>query len=311
MAVPRPVHNSHFQCAIMHIMDWDALQAFLAVARTGRVSTAARRLGVEHTTVSRRISALEAELGVPLFYRTTGGYLLTVHGQNAVANAETMERAALGLAARAREGAGAVVGSVRLALAPEFASHWLAPKLAQFRDRHPGIALQLLVGTRQRNLARGEADLAIQSPKPRQQGLLAVRIARTTLALYAARKLAAGARRRVTNVESLRGAPLLVYTPQFRMLQEAPWFQELLAGARVALETNSTHALLAAAQAGAGFAVLPRFVARECEDLVEVSEPVAEHDVWLIKHPDFSRDPRVRVAADFLRDIAARPNGLC
>ena len=63
-------------------MDWDALQVFLTVARTGRISAAAKRLGVEHTTVSRRLSALEADLGVPLFYRTTTGYLLTAHGQN-------------------------------------------------------------------------------------------------------------------------------------------------------------------------------------------------------------------------------------
>ena len=86
----------------MHRVDWDRLQAFLAVARTGRVSAAARRLDVEHTTISRRLAALESELGVPLFYRTTRGYLLTAHGQNALAEAEAMERAALALAARAR-----------------------------------------------------------------------------------------------------------------------------------------------------------------------------------------------------------------
>jgi DNA-binding transcriptional LysR family regulator len=120
----------------MHRLDWDALQVFLAVARGGRISTAARRLGVEHTTVSRRLSALEEELGVPLFYRTTTGYLLTPHGQNVLASAETMETAAIAVAARAREGSGAIAGRVRLALVPEFASHWLAPRLDAFRTLH-------------------------------------------------------------------------------------------------------------------------------------------------------------------------------
>lgn len=295
----------------MHNVDWDNLQAFLAVARSGRISAAARRLAVEHTTVSRRLAALEAELGVPLFYRTTTGYLLTPHGQNALAQAETMESAALALVSRAREGSGAIAGRVRLAMAPEFASHWVAAKLAELRKRYPRIDLQILVGTRQRNLTRGEAELAIQSPRPRQRDLVAVRIARVSLGLYASKALARDARLRITNRETLQGAPLLTYTSEFQMLQEAKWFQALLDSADIALETNSTHTLLAAALAGAGVAVLPRFVARWHDDLVAVSDDVADQDVWLITHPEFRRDPKVRAASDFLKRIAAEPDGLC
>ena len=284
-------------------MNWDNLQVFLTIARTGRVSGAARRLGVEHTTVSRRLEALEKELGVPLFYRTTTGYLLTSHGKNVVASAEAMERAAIAVAGRAREGSGAIAGRVRLALAPEFASHWLTPALPAFRREHPQIELQILVGTRERNLTRGEAELSIQSPRPRQQGLVAVRIARTAAALYASKSALGGKRLWVTGVETLRGLPLLVYTSPYQMLQQAKWFQPILTSATIGLETNSTHVLLAAARAGAGVAVLPRFIAREEEDLQEVSEPVAEHDVWLITHPEFRRDPKVRATADFLKRI--------
>jgi DNA-binding transcriptional LysR family regulator len=300
----------------MHRVDWDGLQVFLAIARAGRISAAARRLGVEHTTVSRRLAALENDLGVPLFYRTTTGYLLTSHGQNVLANAETMERAAIAVGARAREGRGGIAGRVRLAMAPEFASHWLAPRLTAFRALHPQIELQILVGTRQRDLSRGEAELAIQSPRPRPQGLVAVRIARTTTVLYASKALYASTapagekRLRVNSVDTLRDLPLLAYTSPFQMLQEAKWFQPILASATIVLETNSTHALLAAARAGAGVAVLPRFVARGHDDLVAVSDNVAEHDVWLITHPEFRRDPKVRSTAEFLKRIAADPNGL-
>ena len=291
-------------------MDWDNLQVFLTITRTGRVSAAAKRLGVEHTTVSRRLEALEKELGVPLFYRTTTGYLLTSHGKNAVASAEAMERAAIAVAGRAREGSGTIAGRVRLALAPEFASHWLAPALPAFRAEHPQIELQILVGTRERDLTRGEAELSIQSPRPRQQGLVAVRIAHTTAALYTSKRALGGKRLWVTSVETLRGLPLLVYTPAYQMLQHAKWFQPTLASATIGLETNSTHALLAAARAGAGVAVLPRFVARQDEDLIAVSENVADHDVWLITHPEFRRDPKIRATADFLKRVAAGPQGL-
>jgi DNA-binding transcriptional LysR family regulator len=291
-------------------VDWDSFQAFLAVARTGRISAAARRLDVEHTTVSRRLAALEVELGVPLFYRTSTGYFLTPHGHNALAQAEMMERAALALAARAREDSGTIAGRVRVAMAPEFASHWVGPKLGDFRQAYPEIQLQILVGTRQRDLTRGEAELAIQAPRPRHQKLLTVRIARTSTGLYASKRLVRDSRWKVTTPETLRGMPLLTYTSAFRMLQEAKWFQSVLAGATVALETNSTHALVSAAIAGTGVAVLPRFVGRTYGELLEVSDDVAAHDVWLVTHPEFRRDPKVRATATFLKQIASGSGGL-
>ena len=295
----------------MHNVNWDALQAFLAVARTGRISAAARRLDVEHTTVSRRLAALEDALGVPLFYRTNTGYTLTAHGRTALVEAEAMEHAALALAAQVREGSGAVAGRVRVAMAPEFASHWLAPKLGAFRATHPQIEVHILVGTRQRDLSRGEAELAIQAPRPRQKNLVAVRMGRTVTALFASKTIASVPRWRITCVETLRGLPLLAYTPAFQMLQEARWFQAVLAEVGAYIETNSTHALLAAARAGVGVAVLPRFVAQWHDDLIEVSDAVAAHDVWLITHPEFRRDPKVRATADFLKRIATGPEGLC
>ena len=294
----------------MHSVDWDNLQVFLAIARAGRISAAARRLEVEHTTVSRRLAALEAELGVPLFYRTAAGYVLTPHGHNVLSSAETMEGAAIAVAARAMEKTAAMAGRVRVALPPEFASHWLAPKLSAFRTLHPQIELQVLVGTRQRNLWRGEAELAVQSPRPRQQGLIAVRIARTTMGLYASASLAGAGRLRIGGPGSMRGLSLLTYTPSFDMLQNARWFQALRASSDVNLTTNSTHALLAAARAGVGVAVLPRFVARQHDDLVAVSDDIAEHDVWLITHPEFRRDPKIRGTADFLKRIAGGAHGL-
>jgi DNA-binding transcriptional LysR family regulator len=222
-----------------------------------------------------------------------------------------MEEAAHALAARARESSGVLAGPVRVAMAPEFASHWMAPRLEPFRREHPGIELHILVGTRQRDLSRGEAELAIQSPRPRQQKLVAVRIGRAALGLYASRKIVGDGRWRITTRETMRGHPLLTYTPALAMLQEAGWFQSLVADVGACLETNSTHALLAAARAGVGVAVLPRFVARGHDDLVRVSDDVANHDVWLITHPEFRRDPKVRVTTNFLKRIAKEANGLC
>jgi DNA-binding transcriptional LysR family regulator len=294
----------------MHTMDWDEVRVFLAVARAGRISHAARALGVEHTTVGRRLAAFEAALGAQLFYKTAGGYRLTLQGESALGNAEAMERAALGLGARVRESAGAVAGRVRLALLDEVASHWLALHLVPFRERYPAIDLQVVTGIQALDLSRGEADLAIRTPRPRQPGLSALRLSKNATGLYAAREFLRGKRLRVTSADDARGLPLLLYLPEFHALQEAAWFQPVLAAARVVLRTNSTHTLLGAARAGAGLVVLPRLVARHYDELVSVSDDTASGDLWLVGHSESRRDPKLRATSEFLKRAASGPDGL-
>ncbi len=292
-------------------MDWDGFQVFLAVARAGRISPAAKQLGVEHTTISRRLSAFESELGVRLFYRTAGGYRLTAHGESALAHAEAMERAALGFRARTQESAGDVSGRVRLALLDELATHWLAPALPAFSMRLPGVTLELVTGIQRLDLSRGEADLAVRTPRPRQPGLSAVRLGTTTSGLYACKALLGGKRLAIEDVASAGSFALLVFSSAYHALQSAPWFQPVLAAQRIALASNSAHALLAAAREGVGVAVLPRMVARKYADLVPVSADLARHDQWLAIHPELRRDPKVRAVADLLKRLATGPDGMC
>jgi DNA-binding transcriptional LysR family regulator len=283
-------------------MDWDDLRGFLALARAGRVSTAARGLAVEHTTVSRRIAALERDLGVRLFYRTASGYRLTAEGQMALGEAAAIEQSALVLAARARERAGSATGRVRVAMVGELASEWLAPLVPAFRKLHPGIELEILVGIDVVDLTRGEADLAIRIPRPRQPGLAAVKLASLATGLYATRAVL-GRRRRVD--EASRGLPLLVYSAAYHALQSAAWFQPVMAGSTTVLMTNHSQVLLRAALAGSGIAVLPRFMADAHRTLVSVSEDLSANDMWLVTHAEVRRDPKVRLTAEFLRRAAA------
>jgi DNA-binding transcriptional LysR family regulator len=286
------------------------LRVFLAVARTARISAAARELGVEHTTVGRRLAALERVLDVPLFHRTPGGYRLTPHGEAALQSATAMEQAALAVGARARERSETLRGRVRVALLDEIASHWLAYHVPALRVRHPALELELLTGIAPLDLSRGEADLAVRTPRPRKAGLAAVRLGRTTTGLYASSRLLAGEPMHVVDTASLRGHALLVFTPPYRQLQSAAWLQPVLREAPIAMRTNSTHSLLCAARAGAGVAVLPRIVARRYPDLVSVSDDIRVGEHWLVTHPEVRRDPKVRAVADFLKQAAAGPDGL-
>lgn len=278
-------------------MDWDDLRVFLAVARAGRVAAAARDLSVEHSTVARRLAKLEHDLGAPVFVRTTGGYRLTPAGARAYALAETIERGAVELTGRIRAQSGSLAGRVRLALLDELATAWLAPKLPAFRARYPDLDLEVTVGIPPTDLARGEAEIAIRTPRPRQQGLAAVRLARVTTGLYMARS-----RRRARIDTHSRGLELFVYLPAWHALQSAAWFQPVLASSRVVLATNSSNLLAAAARTGAGLAVLPRFMADRT--LAAVSDDLSAHDQWLVMHPELRRDPKVRAVASFLRGAA-------
>jgi DNA-binding transcriptional LysR family regulator len=187
----------------------------------------------------------------------------------------------------------------------EFASHWLAPNLPAFRARFPELELQLVTGIAPLDLTRGEAELAVRTPRPRQTGLSAVKLARVGTGLYASRAYVAGKRLRVD--ASSRGLDLLVYLPAYAALQNAPWFQPVLTSSRVLLVTNSSHTLLAAARAGAGIAVVPHFMATAYPELVPVSDDVALADdfMWLVTHPEFRRDPKVRAVAAWLREAGA------
>ena len=284
----------------MHIVKWDDLRIFLAVARAGRVAAAARSLDVEHSTVARRIAALEADVGAALFFRTAGGYQLTSEGRAALAGAEAMERAALTLGGRIQEHAGQLAGRVRIAILDELASHWLAHHLPAFRARFPQIELEVLVGIAPLDLARGEAELAIRTPRPRQPGLSAVKLAALSTALYAPRA------RRITVDASSRALELLLYTSAYHRLQSLAWFQPVIASSNIVMTSNSTQVLLAAARAGAGIAVLPHFAGTRYADLACVSDDVSPRDdMWLVVHPEFRRDPKVRATADFLRKAAS------
>ncbi|MBC8088950.1 MAG: LysR family transcriptional regulator [Phycisphaerae bacterium] len=284
--------------------DWDHVRVFLAVARSGRVAVAARRLGVQHTTISRQLATLETELGAQLFYRTASGYLLTAAGESILATAESMEQAAVAIGARISATLGKLSGRVRVWMPPEFASDWLAPELPKFRTRYPGLELLVLVGTRTLDLSRAETELAVQGPRPVQTGLVTLRIGRSAMRLYASRAFVGRKTLRITDAESAQKIPLLVYTPQFQVLQKATWFQAALSGPNVVMQSNSTHLLLSAAQASVGVAVLPQFVARRYDDLVAVSDVISDNDMWLVTHPEFRRDPKVRAVADFLKEIA-------
>lgn len=298
-----------YDCAFTHMTtegDWDDFRFFLAVARERRLLRAARRLGVEHTTVARRLAAFEARLGGPLFHRTTRGHILTREGRAMLAEAEAIERSAARAWSSARGEVREIEGEVRLAIIESFAAYWLLPRLGTFVARHPRVRLRLLTGNEQSDLARGEAELAVRTPRPARREYTAVRLATATVGLFASPAFAR--KKHAFDLDAdppiTGGLPLYVYDDALRFMQSAPWFERVLARTPPIVVTNSTHALVGAAQADLGVIVVPRFIARAAGLVAVSARSVSRHDLWLVGHPDFRRDPRVAAVWSFLREIA-------
>lgn len=283
-------------------MDWEDLRHFLAVARGGSTLVAARTLRVSQTTTARRIAALEAALGLALFERRPAGYRLTPTGEALLPHAEAVERAATALAEAADAARRDAGGVVRLTAIPILASTILMPLLGELHDAHPAIRIELDTSDNVRDLAAGEAEVAIRlAIRPSGAGLIARRIADDRWTVYCSRDYAArhGVPHRRADYAGhvfVGGGERAVWDI-YRAFLEA----EGLEGA-VAFHHNSSIGLLAAVRAGTGLAVLPTIVAENAPDLVRCGPPAPpqERGIWLLTHERHRHEPRVRTVLDFL-----------
>lgn len=285
-------------------MDWNDLRYFLAVARTGSLSAAMRELRVSQATISRRIQALEAALGVVLFERSNTGYVVTPAGRQIYARTEEAEAAILGVARGADAGRGSLQGSVRIATGEALASHLIAGHLKTFQSRHPALQLEFVTGFRAVSLSRREADLALRLIRPDQGDYTRRRVGSVGFGLYAASDL-------VEARPALRDDPWTVdfvgWDHSMRDIPMAGWVKEQASSRTVATST-SMNVQLALAKSGVGAAILPCFVADAVSGLVRLAGPaeVGSLDLWLVVHGDLSRVPRVRAVLDFVGDLCIR-----
>jgi len=274
---------------------WDDVRFFLAVAREGSLSGAARTLSVEHSTVARRVAALEARIGVRLFDRLPRSWTLTSEGEALLPPAERLENEALAFG-RAATGALNMQGTVRVSAPPAFASQFLVPQLAAQAIRWPGITLDIVGEVRTANLHRQEADLSLRFMRPDELGLAARKLGELSFRLYAA---PIWLTRSEAEWHFLGYGEPLGDVPHQRLLAD-------IAGARpFVLRSNDLAALHHACRAGLGFAMLPSFLARGDSALVEVpgTERPVLRDIWSVVHPDVRRSARVRLMADLIADV--------
>lgn len=289
----------------MSTLNWDDLRLFLAVARAGRLIGAARVLGLDHSTVARRLTALEAAVGTRLFDRTPRGVDLTEAGLALVDHAERIEGEVGAASAMLGGGDGRISGVVRLSTPEAFGTYLVAPYVHQLHTAHPDLRLELSPEPQFVSLANREADVAILLNRPKAGPIVARHLADYRLGLYASRTYLEA------NGPILAGRlsdhPFAGYIDARIDMPELRFLDEVSPDARPVFRSTSIAAQHAAVAAGLGLGVLHVFAADSDPRLVRVLSDTVEvqRSYWVAFHVDQQRLPRVRALVDFLDSVIA------
>lgn len=285
----------------MERFDWDDLRFFLAVARSGRLTAAARRLGADHATVSRRITSLEDALKAKLFERRPQGYALTSHGEQLLAKAESMETEALAIQSEIGGADMALAGTVRIGAPDGFGGCFLAPRLVDLGKAYPGLELQLIAMPRLLSLSKREADLAITLAPPKEGKVVARKLADYRLGLYATRDYLASMPA-ISTPDDLFAHRIVGYIDDLIFTPELDYLDEVAKGLRAQIQSSSVVAQMNAVAAGAGIGVIHHFMAIGDERLVPVLPETVSitRAFWMLVHADLKDVARVRAVVDFI-----------
>jgi DNA-binding transcriptional LysR family regulator len=281
----------------MHNLPWTDLQHVLAVAEAGSVAKGARALGVNHTTVLRRVAACERALGVKLFARSQAGYTLTAAGEEIAAASRAMHETVLSIERTVAGRDLRLTGTVRVTTSDTLAHSLMPSALAAFAAVQPAIALELTTTNVMANLTRRDADVAVRPTSSPPQNLVGRRIAEVAIALYAAPSYLARnpARRPLDKHAWLAPDDSLASTTI------AQWMRAELAVTPV-LRADTLTTLARAAAAGLGVAALPCYLADNAPGLERVRGPIAAMatELWILTHADLRATARIRAVTDHL-----------
>lgn len=280
-------------------LEWNDLRIVLAVCRHGTLSGAARELGVNHSTVFRRIGAIEERIGVRPFERLPTGYVMTEADEAMKAASERVESEVFSLSRKLIGGDLRLSGALRVTAPDALAIEVLMPHFVSFCRKYPGIQFDLSIENSFLDLPQREADVAIRSTTAPPDDAVGRRLCRLDATLY-------GASRYLDEHcdHTVEQYTWLMPGKDQGWFSANQWLAQHYPGASIAFGSNGLLALFKAVKQGLGVAPLPLFLGDQERDLCRVIEPPAElaSELWLLIHPDLRRTARVRAFVDFLTE---------
>ncbi|MFM0228131.1 LysR family transcriptional regulator [Paraburkholderia dipogonis] len=293
---------------ILEKLNWDDLRYFLEVARTQRASGAAKRLGVDHTTVARRVRELEAALGTVLFDKSrAGGFVLTPEGRRLLAYADAVETTVHSASELFTGGTQFLSGHVRVGSTEGFGCFFLSPHLAHFHAAHPDISMDLLPVPHFVSLSKREADIAVTLERPKRGEYVCTKLCDYRLRLYATGEYL-DRHPQITDVGSLRSHSFISYVDDLAFSYELLYLQRAIPEATSTFRSTSVIAQYFAALQGHSLAILPCFMAAPQSQLVSVlpDEVGVTRCFWLCCREDLRKLRRITAVWDYLRAVADR-----
>ena len=291
-------------------MDWDNLRFFLELTRAGRLTTAARRLGADHTTVSRRVQALEKSLGVALFIRDTTGYTLTEAGRSLLPQVELMEGASVQIEQTLPNPGENLSGQVRIGATEGYGTMLVAGQLSELSHRHPHLHLDLLALPRAVRLSRHEADIVITLERPERGPFIITKLTDYVLRLYASKDYLQqhGPINTRADLEKHR---FVSYIDDLVFSKDLLFLDEIAGSGAVGVRSTSVLAQQEAIAAGAGLGILPAFTA-DSDPRLSLIMPAQIRFIrtfWMLMPIELKDIARMRVTWDFLREMAEGERG--
>lgn len=287
----------------MQVTDWSDFQAFLAVARTGKLALAGEALGMDATTISRRLRRLESRLGTTLFEQTREGQILTQAGERVLVAVESMAQASRELEASGPDSG--ITGHVRISVSEGFGSWVVAPNLGELASRHPDLVIDLVASSGFLSPSRREADIAILLSRPKAGPLMARKLSDYALRLYASPSYLAQHPPIRSTADLKSGHQLVSYVPEMIYAPELDYLSEIDADLVAHLRSTSILAQHRILAASGGVGVLPCFIGDADPGLVRVlPDHVILRSFWLVTHKDTHSLQRIRAVNTWLSDVA-------
>ncbi len=300
-------------CAKPHTptFDWDDLRSFLAVVRAGRLTAAALQLQIDHSTLSRRIAALEAALQVRLFDRLPTGYLLTAAGERLATEAQAMESVAIRICSDLSEAGRRMTGSIRLATPEGFGTYFLARQLHLFAKRYPEVKVELIANPGAVSLTKRQADIAVTMFRPESGPLRARKLADYEYGLYGSQAYLR-TRPQLSILEDAAAHRLIGYIPDLLPTPAHDYLKEIFGNRQADLQISNILTQLSATLDGYGLCVLPCFMAAGQKELVRVlpDQVSLTRTFWLITHADMHDVAWVKAAGDYIAEMVQAERAL-
>jgi DNA-binding transcriptional LysR family regulator len=285
--------------------DWTDVHYFLEVARNGKLSLAAGRLNVEHSTVSRRIDRLEKQLDVILFDRHRNGYALTDAGSALVPHAEAMEEALLGAMDETLWQGNNISGMVRVGALEGFGVHVLSPRLMNLASQYPQLSVELMVQTQLTSLITREVEILVTVDPPKIGRYKVMRLTDMNYYLYASRNYLEN-HARIHTPNDLAGHNFIDYVHSSSVSEQFRFLEEVTSSPKRVFSCTSILAQREAAAAGMGLVLLtPYSAVTEGNRLTNIfpGQPQVTRSLWITAPEDLLRTRRVRLVWDYIVDI--------